>query len=192
MLYVFQTAAAPSGNWCIVLFRRMSFNSTFNNDQSIISCPPFFFALHTETCVEDTALHFCEGRFNICYIAVCYFTRIKICVFVLRKCNLPSPCWIAGTRAPHSERRTWSGSTSTGSHSHLRTWSCGRCHRSARRPGEQPSLPLPWPVGSQSLCSWITAAGYLCKKKSNRSMKTSAFLKGGHVISYHLRIHFEN
>lgn len=142
----------------------MSFNSTFNNDQSIIFCPLFFLPFTLKR-VEDTASHFCEGRFNICYIAVCYFTRIKICVFVLRKCSLPSPCWIARTHAPHSERRTWSGSTSTGSHSHLRTWSCGRCHRSARRRGERPSLPLPWPVGSQSLCSWITAAGYLCKNK---------------------------
>lgn len=70
------------------------------------------------------------------------------------------PCWNAATRGLRSGRRTWSGSTSTGSHSRLQTWSCGKCRRSVRRPGD---LPLPWPVGPPSPCSWTTAAGFLWK-----------------------------
>lgn len=76
-------------------------------------------------------------------------------------CFLTLPCWTAERLAPHSERRTWSGSTSTGSHSRLQTWSCGRCRRSARRPGERLNPPPPWPAGSPSPCSSTTAAGCL-------------------------------
>ena len=78
------------------------------------------------------------------------------------------PCWIEGILAPHSGHRTWSGSTNTGSRSHLRTWSCGRCRRLARRPGGQSPLP-PWPAGSPSPCSWTTAAGYLWKKSKQET-----------------------
>lgn len=74
------------------------------------------------------------------------------------------PCWIVEIPAPRSGRRTWSGSTSTGSRSRLQTWSCGKYHRLARRPGERQNPPPPMPAGSPSPCSWTTAAGYLWKE----------------------------
>lgn len=81
------------------------------------------------------------------------------------------PCSISGRLGPHSGHRTWSGSTNTDSRSRLQIWSCGRCRRSGRRPGERPSSPSPWLAGSPSPCSWTTAAGHLWMRQKYNSFE---------------------
>lgn len=100
------------------------------------------------------------------------------------------PCSISGRLGPHSGHRTWSGSTNTDSRSHPQIWSCGRCRRSGRRPGERPSLPSPWLAGSPSPCSWTTAAGHLWMKQKYNSFEGSVYIQNRHQKVRDGRVHF--
>lgn len=100
------------------------------------------------------------------------------------------PCSISGRLGPHSGHRTWSGSTNTDSRSRLQIWSCGRCRRSGRRPGERPSSPSPWLAGSPSPCSWTTAAGRLWMKQKYNSFEGSANIQNRHQNVRDGRAHF--
>lgn len=99
------------------------------------------------------------------------------------------PCSISGRLGPHSGHRTWSGSMNTDSRSRLQTWSCGRCRRSGRRPGERPSSPSPWPAGSPSPCSWTAAAGHLWMEQTDNSFLGSAYIQNRQKVREG-RVHF--
>lgn len=84
-----------------------------------------------------------------------------------------SHCWSAGRPGPRSGRRIWSGSRSRGGRSRRQTWSCGRCHRWARRPSaESAGAASPPRCDAPPVCSSQTAGAASCDKVAWRKKKS--------------------